>query len=212
MGILYPRLPLKEMETILAHSFEKKSGRVGRTGTLPLKEKVELATVAYARHTFTDYEQRLDKMRKQKMDRVEAKETARREIREKLDEVLAGWLPEKTRWNAKFVKATTDAKTCKAPTTVRKTTTQSVSVREPSSTSSKSQIKVAQKGRRELKLQARRASNKDTKSQMKKPAKRANVSKVRKTVTKQTKTERRTSGRQAAVTAKARPHRTSQGD
>ncbi|TET41603.1 MAG: DUF2293 domain-containing protein [Dehalococcoidia bacterium] len=38
------------------------SGRVGRTGKLPLEEKAELAVRAFIRHNFTDYDERLDEM------------------------------------------------------------------------------------------------------------------------------------------------------
>lgn len=38
---------------------EKGSGRVGRTGMLPLSSKVKLATIAYIRHNYTDYHSEL---------------------------------------------------------------------------------------------------------------------------------------------------------
>jgi hypothetical protein len=36
------------------------SGRVGRTGVLPIEERAALAARAYIRHVYTDYERQLD--------------------------------------------------------------------------------------------------------------------------------------------------------
>ncbi|KAJ4993428.1 hypothetical protein SVAN01_00976 [Stagonosporopsis vannaccii] len=52
----FPEMPETERAHALKHSFKKHSGRVGRTGTIPLPRKVVLAIVAHVRHRHTKYD------------------------------------------------------------------------------------------------------------------------------------------------------------
>ena len=56
----FPNCPEDEAYEIACHACEVGSGRVGRTATLSLEEKVHLAVVAHIRHRHTAYEQLLD--------------------------------------------------------------------------------------------------------------------------------------------------------
>lgn len=53
---LYPHVPRVEIPTILRRTLEKRSRRVGRTGTLDLDEKVQLAVQAHIWHRYTWYD------------------------------------------------------------------------------------------------------------------------------------------------------------
>ncbi|KAF3038585.1 hypothetical protein E8E11_002303 [Didymella keratinophila] len=50
---LFPKMPETEKVLVLKHGFRKHSGRVGRTGTIPLPRKVLLAVIAHVRHRHT---------------------------------------------------------------------------------------------------------------------------------------------------------------
>jgi hypothetical protein len=52
----YPRIPAEDADQIAKWAMRKRSGRVGRTSTLPLEKKVHLAVAAHIRHRHTDYE------------------------------------------------------------------------------------------------------------------------------------------------------------
>lgn len=80
---LYPQVPRGEVEKILGQALEKRSRRVGRTGTLTLESKVHLAVRAHIRHCHTPYEQLLE----EGMEREEA----RQEVSNKLQEVARLW-------------------------------------------------------------------------------------------------------------------------
>lgn len=67
----FPNMPAAEMEVIIKRALKKRSGRVGRTGTLSIESKVRLAVAAHVRHVHTDY----DKLIRQKGGREEARKT-----------------------------------------------------------------------------------------------------------------------------------------
>lgn len=56
MNELFPQMPENDRERVLKYGFQKYSGRVGRSTTLPLYEKVIRAVVAHIRHNHTLYE------------------------------------------------------------------------------------------------------------------------------------------------------------
>ena len=87
----FPSIGPRIAQEILDHGFEKRSGRVGRTGTLGLDDKVTLAVVAYARHKFTRYDQLLREARKEMGWDSEAKWPVRRAVQPEVDEVLKRW-------------------------------------------------------------------------------------------------------------------------
>lgn len=60
IGSQFPNCPEDEAYEIACHACAVGSGRVGRTATLALEEKVRLAVVAHIRHCHTAYEQLLD--------------------------------------------------------------------------------------------------------------------------------------------------------
>ncbi|KAJ4293547.1 hypothetical protein N0V90_008830 [Kalmusia sp. IMI 367209] len=90
----FPTIPEHDREKILKHGFEKHSGRVGRTGQVPLPRKVLLAVIAHIRHKHTKYDQLLaggvdkDAARKviQKQLRVTLKQWGCTQESEELDE------------------------------------------------------------------------------------------------------------------------------
>lgn len=79
---LYSRIPPETAQQILSHGFAKYSGRVGRTGTLDLDEKIHLAVQAHVRHKHTDYDIFL-----KTMDR----ESARKRVRNEMDVLIDSW-------------------------------------------------------------------------------------------------------------------------
>ncbi|KAF3009492.1 hypothetical protein E8E13_003349 [Curvularia kusanoi] len=79
----FPKLPKEEKSMILDHGFRKYSGRVGRTGTLPLPRKALLAVIAHVRHKHTKYDALLA---------YGAKKTwARQAINKKIESILRDW-------------------------------------------------------------------------------------------------------------------------
>jgi hypothetical protein len=56
----FPGCPDEEAAAIAAHACQVGTGRVGRTRTMPLDERVEAAVAAHTRHRYTDYEERLE--------------------------------------------------------------------------------------------------------------------------------------------------------
>lgn len=79
----FPNIPSGEKEMVLKHGFRKYSGRVGRTGLMPMSKKVLFAVIAHIRHKHTNYDQMLNKG----MDRDEA----RRAIAKKTQDMLREW-------------------------------------------------------------------------------------------------------------------------
>jgi hypothetical protein len=55
----FPAMPAADAAALLRTAWKVGSGRVGRTGTLHMAEKLRLAAQAYARHRCTDYDARL---------------------------------------------------------------------------------------------------------------------------------------------------------
>ncbi|KAJ4292099.1 hypothetical protein N0V88_005726 [Collariella sp. IMI 366227] len=53
---VFPTIPKTEIGSIVKHTAKKGARRVGRAGTVPLEERVELAVRAHLRHVHTDYE------------------------------------------------------------------------------------------------------------------------------------------------------------
>ena len=90
MKQLFPAMRLSVAKKILDHGFEKRSGRVGRTGTLGLEEKVGLAVSAYVRHTFTPYDELLQNAKKKTSGFVD-REPIRKAVKPKMDKVLEKW-------------------------------------------------------------------------------------------------------------------------
>lgn len=80
---VYPNIPSSAAEQCLKRAFRKYSGRVGRSGKIEMKRKVELAVVAHARHTETAYD---DLLRK-----GISREEARLKVWSRLQEVLRDW-------------------------------------------------------------------------------------------------------------------------
>lgn len=54
---IFPRIPPGSLKEILKHSFEKASGRVGRTSKLEEDLRAEFAVTAHIRHCHTDYDE-----------------------------------------------------------------------------------------------------------------------------------------------------------
>ncbi|KAK3175734.1 hypothetical protein K4F52_010033 [Lecanicillium sp. MT-2017a] len=80
----FPDMPAKDADAVIARAVKKRSGRVGRTGTLSIESKVRLAVGAHIRHTHTDY----DKLIRQKGG---GREAARKEVQGDVKELLNKW-------------------------------------------------------------------------------------------------------------------------
>ena len=81
----FPRCPAGRAEAIARHAASRGSGRIGRSaaGRALDPEAVRTAVAASVRHLDTDYDQLL-------MSGID-RETARRQVRERVDEVLRTW-------------------------------------------------------------------------------------------------------------------------
>jgi hypothetical protein len=79
----FPNIPASEKELVLKHGFKKYSGRVGRTGQIPMSKKVTLAVIAHVRHTHTGYDKLLDE--------GEEREQARKKIAKQTQAILREW-------------------------------------------------------------------------------------------------------------------------
>jgi hypothetical protein len=79
----FPKMPTVEIDTILKHGFRKHSGRVGRTGSIPLSKKVTLAVIAHIRHRHTNYDSLLSS--------GEAREDTRRTIWKQVENTMRKW-------------------------------------------------------------------------------------------------------------------------
>ncbi|KAH7071436.1 hypothetical protein BKA63DRAFT_493241 [Paraphoma chrysanthemicola] len=80
---LFPKIPAGDRERVLEHGFKKHSGRVGRTGSIPLEKKVVLAVLAHVRHAHSEYDTLLR--------RGMVREDARRAVRKDVESVVRGW-------------------------------------------------------------------------------------------------------------------------
>ena len=56
MKELFPKMPDVDMEEIIKHAWQDGSLRVGTNATLALSRRIQLATIARIRHTYTDYD------------------------------------------------------------------------------------------------------------------------------------------------------------
>jgi hypothetical protein len=79
----FPEIPKKEKEAVLCHGFKKHSGRVGRTNSISLSEKVLLAVIAHSRHKHTEYDALLGS--------GEQREVAKKATREEVEHILQRW-------------------------------------------------------------------------------------------------------------------------
>lgn len=80
---LFPKIPRELVPGVVKHAVEKRSGRVGRTGMLDVKERAKLAVRAHIRHKWTGYDGLLRE--------GVAREEARRLVGGKISEVAKGW-------------------------------------------------------------------------------------------------------------------------
>lgn len=80
---LFPKIPRELVPGVVKHAVEKRSGRVGRTGMLDVRERAKLAVRAHIRHKWTGY----DGLLRGGMGREEA----RRAVGGKISEVAKGW-------------------------------------------------------------------------------------------------------------------------
>lgn len=78
----FPSIPKPMADAILDRTLKKRSGRVGRTGTLSIEDKVRLAAVAQARHST-----RYDELLKGGLSRNKAREEMKDDVRK----ILASW-------------------------------------------------------------------------------------------------------------------------
>lgn len=88
---LYPWIPLQDVDIVLGHGFAKGTGRVGRTGTLSMDEKVSLAVTAHVRHTHTSYDSILSGQDHRKGATGGRRKEARAQVRHDQDAVLDSW-------------------------------------------------------------------------------------------------------------------------
>jgi len=81
----FPGCPSEEANTIARHACQKHSGRIGRTAAARELDPtaVQLAVIAHIRHAHTRYDELLM--------RTDDRATARHEIREDVERVLAKW-------------------------------------------------------------------------------------------------------------------------
>lgn len=110
----FPRIPLETLGTILKHTLKKRTGRVGRTGTLTLEAKARLAVAAHVRHCHTDY----DKVIKRKCI---SRNQARGEVHKELVRVLREWRPEEQQKKTPHKKPKKKPPTKPQPTSVKVT-------------------------------------------------------------------------------------------
>lgn len=93
---LFPSIPDRDREAIVARTCEVGSRRVGRSAAAKAleDEPVVLAVRAWIRHAHTDYDERLERAglgRPFGRASKEARRAARRAIRARVDEVAAAW-------------------------------------------------------------------------------------------------------------------------
>lgn len=80
---VFPKIPEQSFDKIVQHTLKKRSGRVGRAGTLDINDKVHLSVAAHVRHCHTEYELL--------MRRGKGREAARREVHPETQRVLQEW-------------------------------------------------------------------------------------------------------------------------
>jgi hypothetical protein len=79
----FPDMPEQEKMMVLKHGFRKHSGRVGRTGRMPLPHKALLAVIAHVRHRHTKY----DSILARGVERA----AARKAVNRKIQSVMRDW-------------------------------------------------------------------------------------------------------------------------
>ena len=84
-------MPAKTMKEILAHGFQKGSGRVGRATRLAEEKRIELAVNAHIRHRFTDYENRLKARKKIGKGSPSPRTEARRRVMGQVTRIAESW-------------------------------------------------------------------------------------------------------------------------
>lgn len=87
----FPCMPEDEMGAVLAHGFEKGSGRVGRAGNLDVEEKVRLVVWARARHVHTAYDESLRALGGKGPGSEEGRLAARKQVQSTVERVVRGW-------------------------------------------------------------------------------------------------------------------------
>ena len=102
---LFPRIPLQDVDIVLGHGFAKGTGRVGRTGTLSMDEKVTMAVTAHVRHTHTSYDSILSGQGLRKGTKSGRRQEARAQIRHGQNAVLKSWRGSKAREAPKMTRA-----------------------------------------------------------------------------------------------------------
>lgn len=80
----FPQIPKEYVVPVLKHTLAKRSGRVGRSRTIPFEECIKLAVRAFARHRCTEYDQL---WRKENLDVSEARE----KVKEEVDDIVMTW-------------------------------------------------------------------------------------------------------------------------
>lgn len=95
---LFPKAPKADVEQILKRTLQKRKRRVGRTATLDLDAKVQLAVKAHIRHCHTDYDSLLRSNT--------SKEKARRMISPEVEKVARSWMSDLLKVSRKEIKAT----------------------------------------------------------------------------------------------------------
>ena len=91
---MFPRMPPKTMEEILAHGFQKGSGRVGRVTRLDEEKRIRLAVNAHIRHRFTDYEIHLKARRKIGNGNFNPRTEARQRVIGQVTRIAESWRPD----------------------------------------------------------------------------------------------------------------------
>ncbi|KAI0204315.1 hypothetical protein F4808DRAFT_375573 [Astrocystis sublimbata] len=99
----FPRIPPDEADKITGHATAKGERRVGRTGTLPLREKALRATKAWIRHNFTDYDKFLSKgmaderairhMPPRDPRKAKVRDQTRKHVARDIDALVEAWGP-----------------------------------------------------------------------------------------------------------------------
>ncbi|KAI5783981.1 hypothetical protein FPQ18DRAFT_266203, partial [Pyronema domesticum] len=98
---LFTHIPEKDADRVVNYAFKKRTGRVGRTGTLALEERLRMATIAHIRHTHTDYDERLKAAGHglSQEQRKRNRRQARNAVTMKIQQVWTSWgPPKKTPW------------------------------------------------------------------------------------------------------------------
>lgn len=80
----YPRIPAESLAKVLKIALEKKSGKVGRTGTMNIEMKARLAVRAHIRHYHTLYDTQLRTMKM-------SKEMARDAVKDQVNALAVAW-------------------------------------------------------------------------------------------------------------------------